>query len=102
MRPAGIPNRNGTGRVEVYHNAKWGTICDRDWDREDAEVVCRELGMIKAIHETRKAKFGLGYGPIWLSGMQCTGKENSLLECKHDGWGQASGCTHKDDAGVKC
>ncbi|KAJ8357893.1 hypothetical protein AAFF_G00057360 [Aldrovandia affinis] len=32
------------GRVEVHDGRSWQTVCDADFDQQDAEVVCRELG----------------------------------------------------------
>ena len=32
------------GRVEMCLHGVWGSVCNDEWDNEDARVVCRELG----------------------------------------------------------
>ncbi len=36
------------GRVEICQSNRWGTVCDNGWERSDAEVVCRQLGLSSA------------------------------------------------------
>ncbi|XP_041722692.1 neurotrypsin-like isoform X3 [Coregonus clupeaformis] len=89
------------GRVEVYHDGRWGTICDDQWDDIDAEIVCRQLGLGGVPKAWTWAHFGQGSGPIFLDRVQCTGNELSLEECPHNNW-QQHNCDHMEDAGVSC
>ena len=77
----------GQGRVLVGLNGAWGAICYNGWDLNDAHVVCRQLGFANAISATNSAKYGTWTGRIWLRSLECTGNEDSLLNCTHEGWG---------------
>lgn len=43
LRIRGGP-RASAGRIEVYANHAWGTVCTDFWYQKDAEVACRQLG----------------------------------------------------------
>ena len=101
--PIRLAGRNSHyyGRVEVYYNGEWGTVCDDGWDRIDATVVCRQLGFYSSVRAYGSARYGKGTGPIWLSNLSCIGNESSLTECGRFGVGTKN-CTHSDDAAVNC
>ena len=94
-------NWGGAGRVEIFHNGAWGTVCDDYWDINDARVVCRELGYPNAVSAPHSARFGQGSGPIWLDNVFCSGNERSIVDCAHNGWG-VENCGHGEDASVIC
>ncbi|XP_005752850.1 uncharacterized protein LOC102195091 [Pundamilia nyererei] len=101
IRLAGSGSTRCSGRVEVYHSGSWGTVCDDDWDLNDAKVVCRRLGCGTPVEATASAHFGAGSGEIWLDNVACSGSESSLTACEHRGFGTHN-CGHGEDAGVVC
>ncbi|XP_075867343.1 scavenger receptor cysteine-rich domain-containing protein DMBT1-like isoform X2 [Nelusetta ayraudi] len=89
------------GRVELWKNGAWGTVCDDEWDVRDAHVVCGQLGCGYGINVTGQGgSFPPGSGPIHLDELNCTGWEENLWECPSQG--RQTDCGHKEDAGVVC
>ena len=100
VRLVGGTNKS-EGRVEIFYNNEWGTVCDDIWDLRDATVVCRQLGYPVAIRRVLHAGFGEGTGRIWLDDVACAGNESNLNECAKTAWG-VTNCNHGEDAGVIC
>ncbi|XP_067284196.1 CD5 antigen-like [Pseudorasbora parva] len=90
-----------SGRVEVFYNGQWGTVCDNGWDLADAAVVCRERGCGDAVEAKTAAYFGQGSGPVLINLVDCLGNEAALKQCNLDRQVQ-NNITHLQDAGVIC
>ncbi|XP_035853727.1 scavenger receptor cysteine-rich type 1 protein M130-like [Sander lucioperca] len=82
---------NGTslcsGRLEVKTNQstqRWSSVCEDDFHRQDAEVVCRELGC-GAPSVLQGALYGEVEPPMRTKEFQCGGNESALLDCRSSG-----------------
>ena len=96
------------GRLEIYYNGAWGTICDDYWNKNNADVACRALGFAASVEDYnrfRTAYFGPGSADqaIVLDDLLCTGNESGLLECR-SGHPQPgiSNCRHSEDVSLRC
>ncbi|KAK2162813.1 hypothetical protein LSH36_91g05015 [Paralvinella palmiformis] len=118
----------GTGTVVVYHNRKWGKVCDDGWNLEAASIVCKSLGFARALMASTQSHFGGDFTDyvnspyttqfsltsrqcrkhvnyihvdFWLDDVRCAGSEMRLTECEHAPWG-VHNCHDNENAGVYC
>uniref|UniRef100_A0A9J7XBR2 SRCR domain-containing protein n=1 Tax=Cyprinus carpio carpio TaxID=630221 RepID=A0A9J7XBR2_CYPCA len=90
-----------SGRLEVYHNAVWGSVCDDQWDISDAQVVCRQLGCGAALRADGNSFFGAGEGVVWMNKVECRGNEIHLWDCPLS-LNNHTDCSRKEHAGLTC
>ena len=106
LTEAGASQVTGNGLLQVYHDYKWGTVCNKGFDDRDANVACRQLGLRSAVSWGTMPRPMRGadimHRPTWMSGLACTGVEAWLEHCPFDGWGEATGCGHDSDVWVEC
>eukprot|EP00057_Strongylocentrotus_purpuratus_P029628 XP_011684102.1 PREDICTED: relaxin receptor 2-like [Strongylocentrotus purpuratus] len=91
------------GRVEVQSDGTWGTVCDENWDYNDALVVCRSLGFTGALGTTSLSEFGPSDGTMHSYDFRCNGTESNIMECLRNISESNTQCGSSfREAGVRC
>jgi len=87
------------GRIEVYYNGEWGTVCSNGWDDSDSSLVCAQLGF--KLSKTLKEPMP-GTGRVFLDNVICSSNDMVLANCGHYGVGITTNCDHSKDVAIKC
>ena len=98
MRLQGSPHASA-GRLEVWRNNMWGSVCNEHFTIEAANVVCRQLGFDQALDYTTGGYFGQSTGPIHMSNVTCIGYEAFIAGCT---FSTTHSCNHTQDVGIFC
>ncbi|XP_010214664.1 PREDICTED: antigen WC1.1-like [Tinamus guttatus] len=98
-----LENSDGcSGRLQVFYNGTWGSVCANLMTTETTSVVCRQLGCgtegsIETVHQQGNIS-----GPIWLDHVQCGTKNSSFWQCPSASWNPQTCNTQKEEAHITC
>ncbi|XP_051795476.1 lysyl oxidase homolog 2-like [Acanthochromis polyacanthus] len=81
-------------------NQGWSSVCEADFDLQDAEVVCRELGC-GAPWVLWGPLYGEVEAPWWSREFQCGGRESALMDCRSSA-SHRNTCSPGRAAGLTC
>ncbi|XP_072042918.1 uncharacterized protein [Amphiura filiformis] len=88
------------GRLELFVNDAWHTVCGNDWTFENAMVACFQLGFYGVVN-SHYLSVSQGTGQIWNHQVSCTGTESNLQLCDIDEGIGICG-DHSMDVAIEC
>ena len=75
------------GVVEVFVDGMWYAICDSNFGKDEADVVCRQMGYHRGArkrYNTAAYEFGAGpYNRIAFGNLNCNGREVNIDMCRY-------------------
>ncbi|XP_055636056.1 protein bark beetle isoform X2 [Toxorhynchites rutilus septentrionalis] len=97
------------GRLQVYTEGRWGTVCDYGWTMINAALVCHQLGLALNPRDWRLLRSevpGAGTSEdVLLSNVRCTEHDIDITECRSERASRGefeNSCSHENDVGVRC
>ena len=87
------------GRLEIYKNNEWGTVCNDFFFDLDATVACRQMGFLSGSVLFENPWPGAETQPIWMDNVICAGNETRLDQCPHI---TDHNCFHYEDVAISC
>ncbi|KAH9508820.1 hypothetical protein Btru_050135 [Bulinus truncatus] len=103
LRLVGIKDSTN-GRLEIYANGQWGTICVDQWTDNEAKVACHMMGFNRSL--ARSTSFypsELEMAMNSFDQVHCSGNEDHIVYCNvtANNW-DVHDCSKLGVAGVKC
>ena len=94
-----------SGKLEIYHDGVWGSVCSVGWNDRDSATACRQLGFnfVPGKNRTKLVVRGTAVtnGTVWMSNVLCSGAENRLQDCDFSGWGSTD-CVPDEVVVLQC
>lgn len=92
---------HSSGRVLMFLNGTWGTVCGDGWDDTDATNLCQQLDLGNTGFAVQGSQFNESF-TTWKAVVNCISNETSLRDCPRVEQMEQPNCPGGEDAGVIC
>jgi len=97
-----VDRTSHSGRLEVYVQGEWVTVCSNGWTELNTGIACKQLGFLAGLSMSTMNQTHY-HRRIGIANIQCTGYETNLLRCPHDPFFRIdSSCDHQRDVFLRC
>ncbi|KAM9173291.1 scavenger receptor cysteine-rich domain-containing protein SCART1-like, partial [Pangshura tecta] len=97
-----VSNRDCAGRLEVFYNGTWGSVCSNQMSGVTAAIVCKQLNCGDGGQIARDFEYGAGSGPTWLDHVACSEQHTSLWQCPSEPWDPTSCDNRAEETHISC
>ncbi|KAM9172947.1 antigen WC1.1-like [Pangshura tecta] len=97
-----VSDSDCAGRLEVFYNGTWGSVCSNGMPGVTAEIVCKQLNCGDGGQIARDFEYGAGSGPTWLDHVACSDQHSSLWQCPSDMWKEQSCDNRAEETHISC
>lgn len=98
-----LENSDGcSGRLQVFYNGTWGSICSNSMTLDTVSLACKELGCGDGGTLETQLPYGRVSGPTWLDYVQCGEKNSSFWQCPSAPWNPRSCEDLREETHITC
>ncbi|KAM6225919.1 scavenger receptor cysteine-rich type 1 protein M130-like [Porphyrio hochstetteri] len=95
-------NDSCSGRLQVFYNGTWGSVCSNSMTPQTVSLACKELGCGDAISLDPFPTYGTLPGPAWLDRVECGERHSSFWQCPSAPWHPQSCTDLRDETHITC
>ncbi|XP_030393640.1 scavenger receptor cysteine-rich type 1 protein M130-like [Gopherus evgoodei] len=97
-----VSNSDCAGRLEVFYNGTWGSVCSNQMSGVTPAIVCKQLNCGDGGQIARDFEYGAGSGPMWLDHVACSEQHSSLWQCPSEPWDPTSCDNRAEETHISC
>ncbi|XP_050799237.1 scavenger receptor cysteine-rich type 1 protein M130-like isoform X4 [Gopherus flavomarginatus] len=97
-----VSNSDCAGRLEVFYNGTWGSVCSNGMSGVTPAIVCKQLNCGDGGQIARDFEYGAGSGPMWLDHVACSEQHSSLWQCPSEPWDPTSCDNRAEETHIFC